>query len=132
MRDKARVISVEEKTVQIIPVISDACINCNKSSCSQHTTPFTVTNPKNLEVKPGMMVRIGANKTSQAIQGIVSLFVPIGCAILGFIAMDRLFENPSEGLKTLGVLIGLFGSSGIILTINHFRNPKKSEIIEIV
>jgi hypothetical protein len=132
MRDKARVISVEEKTVQIMPIISDACINCDKSSCSTHTTPFTVTNPKKLEVKPGMLVRIGANKTSQAIQAIVSLFIPIGCAIGGFFAVNTFLENPGEGLKILGVLIGLFCSSGIILTINHFRIPQKSKIIEIL
>ena len=84
MIDNAVVINISNKEIQVIPLITDACINCEKSGCAKQGKPFSVSNPKNLEIKKGDIVKLKANPTSQTLQGFFSLIVPILGAILGF------------------------------------------------
>ena len=46
MRDRAQVVAVEENDIKVVPLISDVCINCEKSSCSKRGKAFSVSNPK--------------------------------------------------------------------------------------
>ena len=84
MVDNALIINLSENEIQVVPLISDACINCQKSGCTKQGKPFSVVNPKNLEIKKGDIVKLKASANSQTIQGFVSLIIPLMGAILGF------------------------------------------------
>ena len=62
MVDNALIIHLSESEIQVVPLISDACINCQKSGCTKQGKPFSVANPKNLEIKKGDIVRIKDNE----------------------------------------------------------------------
>ena len=47
MVDNALIINLSENEIQVVPLISDACINCQKSGCTKQGMPFSVVNPKN-------------------------------------------------------------------------------------
>ena len=57
MVDNALIINLSENEIQVVPLISDACINCQKSGCTKQGKPFSVVNPKNLEIKKGDIVK---------------------------------------------------------------------------
>jgi hypothetical protein len=65
MVDNALIINLTKTEIQVIPLITDACINCEKSGCAKQGKPFSVSNPKNLEIKKGDIVKLKANPTSQ-------------------------------------------------------------------
>ena len=74
MRDKALVIKYENGIATVKPLLSDTCINCNSSTCSHKSSVFVATNPKQLPVKPGSLVKIGASVKSQIVQTIFFFF----------------------------------------------------------
>lgn len=137
MYDSAKVLSVySDGSVSVLPLIKDACINCGKSGCAKRGTPFTVVNPQNLSLKPGMRVRIRAHKAKQAVQALVSLCIPIACAILGWFLADsyalaNMKEVPHEWIQAVGVLTGIFIPAGIIGILSKKMRPSSGEIIEI-
>ena len=79
MVDNALIINLSENEIQVVPLISDACINCQKSGCTKQGKPFSVVNPKNLEIKKGDIVKLKASANSQTVQGFVSLIIHSSC-----------------------------------------------------
>ena len=59
MVDNALIINLSENEIQVVPLISDACINCEKSGCAKQGKPFSVANPKKIEIKKGEILGIG-------------------------------------------------------------------------
>ena len=84
MRDKACIIRYENGIATVIPLLSDTCINCNSPTCAKRGTPFQASNPQNLKLKSGDIVKIEAPATTQIAQGFLSLIVPILSAIAGY------------------------------------------------
>ena len=82
MVDNAIIIDISEKDILVRPLITDACINCEKSGCAKQGKPFSVANPKKFEIKKGDIVKLKANSVSQTLQGFFSLIVPILGAVL--------------------------------------------------
>ena len=72
MVDNALIIHLSESEIQVVPLISDACINCQKSGCTKQGKPFSVANPKKIEIKKGDIVKLKANPTSQTLQGFLA------------------------------------------------------------
>lgn len=136
MRNQALVVSIDGSKISVIPLISDACINCNKSSCSKRGTPFTVLNSQGLPIKVGSKVLLSARIRNQATQGIISLLFPVATAIAGFFLINligqKLGQTVTEGKQALCVLICLALSSGIVLLNNRHLSKKYAEITEIV
>lgn len=137
MIDNAIIIDISEKDILVRPLITDACINCEKSGCAKQGKPFSVANPKNLEIKKGDIVKLKANSVSQTLQGFFSLIVPILGAILGFVLGEILANHFKiknvELFQASGVILGLIITSTIIFLLSKTKlQLKKSEIVEVL
>lgn len=137
MVDNAIIIDISEKDILVRPLITDACINCEKSGCAKQGKPFSVANPKNLEIKKGDIVKLKANSVSQTLQGFFSLIVPILGAVLGFFLGEILANhfkiNNVELFQASGVILGLIITSTIIFLLSKTKlQLKKSEIVEVL
>ena len=137
MVDNAIIIDISEKDILVRPLITDACINCEKSGCAKQGKPFSVANPKNLEIKKGDIVKLKANSVSQTLQGFFSLIVPILGAVLGFFLGEILANHFKiknvELFQASGVILGLIITSTIIFLLSKTKlQLKKSEIVEVL
>lgn len=137
MVDNAIIIDISEKDVLVRPLITDACINCEKSGCAKQGKPFSVANPKKFEIKKGDIVKLKANSVSQTLQGFFSLIVPILGAVLGFVLGEILANhfkiNNVELFQASGVILGLIITSTIIFLLSKTKlQLKKSEIVEVL
>ena len=137
MVDNALIINLSENEIHVVPLISDACINCQKSGCTKQGKPFSVANPKNLEIKKGDIVRLKASANSQTIQGFVSLIIPLLGAISGFFLggffANKFSFNNVEMWQAIGVLLGLtITASAIFLLSKTILKFKKTEIVEVL
>ncbi|MBP3450927.1 MAG: SoxR reducing system RseC family protein [Spirochaetaceae bacterium] len=137
MVDNAIIIDISEKDILVRPLITDACINCEKSGCAKQGKPFSVANPKKFEIKKGDIVKLKANPTSQTLQGFFSLIVPILGAILGFVLGGQLgikFEaKNTEIFQAVGVLLGLIITSVLIFICSKtLLKLRKTEIVEVL
>lgn len=137
MVDNAIIIDISEKDILVRPLITDACINCEKSGCAKQGKPFSVSNPKNLEIKKGDIVKLKANSVSQTLQGFFSLIVPILGAVLGFVLGEILANhfkiNNVELFQASGVILGLIITSTMIFLLSKTKlQLKKSEIVEVL
>jgi len=137
MRDNAQVIAITKTgMIEVIPFIQDACLSCAVTGCAKRGTIFTVANPHNLVLESGMMVRVSASKRHQAIQALVSILIPIICALASQFAINYYAHSTqttvSEGIKAAILLLSLFISATLIFIINSKRKLIQSEIIEIV
>ena len=137
MVDNALIINLSENEIQVVPLISDACINCQKSGCTKQGKPFSVVNPKNLEIKKGDIVKLKASANSQTVQGFVSLIIPILGAIFGFflggfLANKFSFHNV-EMFQALGVLLGLIITAILVFIFSKkLLKLRKTEIVEVL
>lgn len=137
MIDNAIIIDISEKDILVRPLITDACINCEKSGCAKQGKPFSVSNPKKFEIKKGDIVKLKANSVSQTLQGFFSLIVPILGAVLGFVLGEILANhfkiNNVELFQASGVILGLIITSTIIFLLSKTKlQLKKSEIVEVL
>lgn len=137
MIDNAIIIDISEKDILVRPLITDACINCEKSGCAKQGKPFSVANPKKFEIKKGDIVKLKANSVSQTLQGFFSLIVPILGAVLGFVLGEILANhfkiNNVELFQASGVILGLIITSTIIFLLSKTKlQLKKSEIVEVL
>lgn len=137
MVDNAIIIDISEKDILVRPLITDACINCEKSGCAKQGKPFSVVNPKKFEIKKGDIVKLKANSVSQTLQGFFSLIVPILGAVLGFVLGEILANhfkiNNVELFQASGVILGLIITSTIIFLFSKTKlQLKKSEIVEVL
>ena len=140
MRDKACIIKYENGIATVIPLLSDTCINCNSPTCAKRGTPFQASNPQNLKLKSGDIVKIEAPATTQIAQGFLSLIVPILSAVAGYFLAEpvaKLWEIPvTESMRTVGVLILLAFSTGIIFILSKtwlkLSKPQVTAVIHSV
>lgn len=137
MVDNAIIIDISEKDILVRPLITDACINCEKSGCAKQGKPFSVVNPKKFEIKKGDIVKLKANSVSQTLQGFFSLIVPILGAVLGFVLGEILANHFKiknvELFQASGVILGLIITSTIIFLFSKTKlQLKKSEIVEVL
>ena len=137
MVDNALIIHLSESEIQVVPLISDACINCEKSGCAKQGKPFSVANPKKIEIKKGDIVKLKANPTSQTLQGFFALIVPILGAILGFFLGGFLATKFSlknvEMFQALGVLLGLIITAILVFIFSKkLLKLRKTEIVEVL
>lgn len=111
MRDKACIIKYENGIATVIPLLTDTCISCNSSTCAKRGTSFQASNPHNLQLRPGNIVKIEAPASVQIVQGLFSLILPILGAVAGFFLADPIASAigvvPTEGMRAAGVLVML-------------------------
>ncbi|MCR4790726.1 MAG: SoxR reducing system RseC family protein [Treponemataceae bacterium] len=137
MQDNVVIVSIKGSEILVVPMLTGACINCERSSCAKKGKPFSVSNPDSLDVHVGSIVKIRANNTIKIIQGFAALFIPIIFAVGfyflgGFIALKTGSVN-TEIYKAGFSLLGLILSSLTVFLINAKSHKlQHSEICEIV
>lgn len=136
MKEKALVTKVEQNEITVIPLITDACLSCTKG-CAKQGKPFAVNNPNNLEVKKGSIVKVAASKSSENIQGIIALLLPVAFAALGFILAEPLAslfgKTAGEGTKAICVLSLLFISGAAVFFLSRkIKFKGRPGIIEVL
>lgn len=137
MRDFAMVKKIEGKLVQVVPLVSDACVTCASKDCAGNGKTFSVLNKKNFELKKDSIVRIGVSKISQYVQGIASLLGPIFCAFCGYLLApaiaQRLGLDFSEIFQAVCIFIFFLAACLCIFIISrssiHISLP---EIIQVI
>lgn len=137
MRDKGCIVSYKDGIASVIPLLSDTCINCNSPTCAKRGTPFLATNPHNLDLHPGDVVKIEARASIQLAQGIFSLLLPILGAVAGFFLAaplaTALGKEPTEAMRAGGLLMMLGLTTGIIFilskTLLKLSKPQVTAVI---
>ena len=127
MRERAQVVSVNGGDIQVVPLISNACINCDKSMCAKRGKPFSVSNPKNVPVKCGDVVKIVSPMLHQILQALFALALPVLLGVLGY-----LFIPGSEGVKALAVTACFIAGAAVVFVVTHYLPPFKSEIADVL
>ena len=133
MRERAMVVSVDgdeggkKSGIKVVPLISDACINCDKSMCAKRGKPFSVSNPKNLPVKRGDVVKIASPMLHQVLQALFALALPVLLGVLGYVLVPG-----SEGLKAVAVTLCFVAGAAVVFVVTHFLPPLKSEIADLL
>lgn len=136
MREFAYIVETEHG-IWVEPLITDSCIGCSNSSCAKRGKAFIVSNPQNIPVQNGDIVRITASARNQAIQAVAALFFPLCAAVGGYqiagIIAAHIGIAVHDGIQAAGVLIGLFSASAIVYWLNRTKlNFSKPEIAEII
>ena len=137
MRDFAIVKSIDGQKVEVVSLISDACVTCNSIDCAKQGISFHVLNKKNLPLEENNIIRIGFSRTLKGILGLISLLIPIASSIAGFFLTPFFagrigFEvTPSSQAGVVGVFFT--ASSLLIFLISrtdiHLSHP---EVIQIM
>ncbi|MBR4600744.1 MAG: hypothetical protein IKO39_11940 [Treponema sp.] len=137
MREFAIVKSIEGQKIEVVSLISDACVTCNSIDCAKQGISFHVLNKKNLPLEENSIIRIGFSRTLKGILGLLSLLFPIASSVAGFFLTPFFagrfgFElTPSSQACLVGLFFTL--ASLIVILISrtdiHFSHP---EVIQIM
>ena len=137
MTDNALIVSIEKSQILVKPLVTGACINCEKSGCAKQGKPFSVSNSQGFPISVGSVVKLKASKKLQIVQGFVALFSPILVAVgmyflFGFFALKFGWQQ-KEVIQALSVVLGLIVSSLTIYFVTGKNTKmKKCEICEVV
>lgn len=132
MQEKARVLSVEGDIVSVVPLDIEACIGCSNSDCKKNGSVFTACNSSNLDVYPGAEVRIMARAKNQAVQGFLSIGLPVLAAAAGYGLVSLLAPASGEGLRigaSLGAMIAVGAAVALLHRIGSRDLPEIYEVI---
>lgn len=136
MKDTVRVIALKENNiVEVVPLITDACINCKSTSCTKQGHPFTVHNSNNLPVSQNSIVKISASKTALTVQSLFSLVFPLAAAVAGYLLTPKFcrfffkLENVKESALVAGVFISFACATTIVLLLNNLLKISKNAFI---
>jgi hypothetical protein len=130
LRDKAIVTSISPQGILVTPLLTDTCISCAESSCAKRGRPFPVDNPRNFPITTGSVVSVSARASATVAQGFFSLCFPLAAAVGGFFAVGPLAlalgHTPTEGLKALGVLLGLGAAVAIVVVSGRVSSGRRA------
>lgn len=110
MRDFAIVKSIEGQRIEVVSLISDACVRCNSIDCATQGKSFHVINKKNLPLSENTIIRIGFPRVLNGFFGLISLLIPIFASVAGFL-LSPLILNRFQFEKTqsaMACVVGLF------------------------
>lgn len=137
MRDFAIVKSVDGQKIEVVSLISYACLACNSIECAKQGKSFHVINKKNLPVKENNILRIGFPRVLNGVLGLISLIVPIFASAVGFflspLILSRLGFPVTEFAKALITAACFLISSFVVFLVSrtdiHLTEP---EVIQIM
>ncbi|MGL4981362.1 MAG: SoxR reducing system RseC family protein [Treponemataceae bacterium] len=139
MSEKTKVIKIENKKVLVLPLISDACLSCNDSSCAKQGKPFWVKNSLQLPLCIGDVVNLKSSTAVKSFQAIVSLFFPITMAVIGYFVANSLYvklyanQTVPEVWRVCGVLSFFTLSCCLVFARSYFfSQPQYAYISEIL
>lgn len=137
MRDFAIVKGIDGQNIEVVSLISDACITCSSIDCAKQGKSFHVLNKKNFAIKENNIVRIGFPRFLRGLLGIISLFVPIIASAAGFFVaplfLARFNLEVTQTNTAFTVILFFLASSALVFIISrtdlHLTHP---EIIQVL
>ena len=111
MTEKAIIVKIDDEKIYASYCSSEKCSACS-SECEKKKTIFEVENPNHKLLKAGMSVLISASKRNQVIQGLLALFVPFLCSIIGYVSSPYIMTF--FGKRISSAAFGLFSESSFI------------------
>ncbi|MBQ6780661.1 MAG: SoxR reducing system RseC family protein [Treponema sp.] len=137
MLNQAFIIRINGSKIYAMQLVTAACMGCT-TGCIQRGKPFLVTNKRKLPIKKGCIVRIGMSSIKHGIHAIASLFIPVICAILGYVSAPVLAKKigleSTESFKAICVAGCMAVSAGIVFAISrssiHFSKPEILQIMQ--
>lgn len=139
MEELAKIISIEKNgIVKILCLKSSVCINCTQEKiCKFNKQFFYAKNPKNFSLKENDYVKVDCSNAAKIILGILALFFPLLCAVLGFFLSSKiafLFNLfLSESVKFIISFLFFLVSASMIFILSkkqfHFTKPQIIQII---
>lgn len=137
MRDFAIIKGIDGQRVEVVSLISDACITCTSIDCAKQGKSFHVINKKNLAIQENNIVRIGFPRILKGILGLISLFTPIVASALGFFLSPLLLEHfgvEQTQLTQALVVLAFFAASSLIVfgisrTDLHLTHPEIMQVL---
>ena len=137
MRDFAIVKAIDGQKIEVVSLISDACLACNNIHCAKDGKSFQVLNKKNLPLQENNIIRIGFPRILTGILGLISLFFPIASSVVGFLLtpyFSRRFEfavTPSSQACMVGIFFVL--AAFIVFVISrtdiHIKQPEVLQVM---
>ena len=137
MRDFAIVKSIDGQKIEVVSLISDACLACNNIHCAKDGKSFHVLNKKNLPLQENNIIRIGFPRVLNGIMGLISLLIPIASSVLGFL-MTPYFAQKFEFTvtpSTEACMVGIFFviSALVVFVISrtdiHLKQPEVLQVM---
>lgn len=137
MRDFAIVKSIDGQKIEVVSLISDACLACNNIHCAKDGKSFHVLNKKNLPLQENNIIRIGFPRVLNGILGLISLLIPIASCVLGFL-MTPYFAQKFEFTvtpSTEACMVGIFFviSALVVFVISrtdiHLKQPEVLQVM---
>ena len=137
MRDFAIVRKIDGQKIEVVSLISDACVACNNISCAREGKSFHVINRKNFPLQENTIIRIGFPRILRGILGLVSLLIPIASSVLGF-SLTPYFSRQFDFAVTpssQACMTGIFFLVAVILVLIvsrtdiHLSHP---EVIQVL
>ena len=137
MRDFAIVKSIDGQKIEVVSLISDACLACNNIHCAKDGKSFHVLNKKNLPLQENNIIRIGFPRVLNGILGLISLLIPIASSVLGFL-MTPYFAQKFEfnvTPSTEACMVGIFFviSALVVFVISrtdiHLKQPEVLQVM---
>ena len=137
MRDFAIVKKIEGRKIEVVSLISNACVVCNSIECAKKGKSFHVLNKKNFPLEENAIIRIGFSPILTGTLGLVSLLFPIGSAILGFFLTPRLSTKFDFQIsaQSQAIVVGIFFILAALLvfivsrTNIHLSRPEVLQIL---
>lgn len=137
MRDFAIVKSIDGQKIEVVSLISDACLACNNISCAREGKSFHVINRKNLPLQENNIIRIGFPRILKGILGLFSLLMPIASSVLGFFLTSYFSQRFDFAVtpSSQACMVGIFFVVAAILvfivsrTDIHLSHP---EVIQVL
>ena len=137
MRDFAIVKKIDGQKIEVVSLISDACVACNNISCARDGKSFQVINRKNFPLQEDTIIRIGFPRILEGILGLVLLLMPIASSVLGFFLTPYFSERFDFAVtpSSQACMVGIFFLVAVILvfivsrTDIHLSHP---EVIQVL
>ena len=137
MRDFAIVKDIEGQRIEVVSLISDACVTCNNIECAKQGLSFHVLNKKNFPLEKDNIIRIGFPRIQKGILGLISFLFPIAASVVGFLLAPLFSEKfdfsvtPSSQACVVGIFFAL--SSGIVFIVSrtdiHLTHPEVLQVM---
>ena len=137
MRDFAIVKSIDGQKIEVVSLISNACVTCNSIECAKKGKSFHVLNKKNLPLEENVIVRIGFPRILRGILGLISLLIPITGAVAGFLFSPQIAARFNLPLtpSVQACITGFFFTAAAILvflgarTDFHLSHPEVLQVM---
>ncbi len=132
MQEKAKVVSIQNDIVTVIPLDISVCIGCSNTECKTNGNIFTAINSGKFDISVGSEVRIGASGKKQLYQAFVSIGIPVMAAVSVWLFVPLVCADAGEGVRVGSALLALAVCAALLSRLARTRAKDLPEITEVL